>query len=43
MALVASNAASAQEAEKLLRDRYPFVPVEEATLRGLGKLVPQHN
>ena len=32
MALVASNAASAQEAEKLLCERYPFVPVEEADL-----------
>jgi len=32
MALVASNAASAQEAEKELRDLYDFVPVEEAEL-----------
>ena len=32
MALVASNAASAQEAEKLLRERYAFVAVEEADL-----------
>ncbi len=32
MALVASNAASAQEAEKLLRDRYGFVAAEEADL-----------
>jgi len=32
MALLASNAASAQEAEKLLRARYSFVEVEEADL-----------
>ena len=32
MALVASNALAAQEAEKLLRERYDFVPVEEADL-----------
>jgi NAD+ kinase len=32
MALVASNAASAQEAERELRDLYEFVPVEEAEL-----------
>ena len=32
MALVASNAPAAQEAEKLLRERYPFVPIEEADL-----------
>ena len=32
MALVASNAPAAQEAEKLLRERYSFVPVEEADL-----------
>jgi len=32
MALVASNALAAQEAEKLLRERYEFVPVEEADL-----------
>src|SRR5204863_6970259 len=32
MALLASNAASAQEAEKFLRERYDFVEVEEADL-----------
>jgi NAD+ kinase len=32
MALVASNAASAQEAEKDLRDLYDFVPMDEAEL-----------
>ncbi len=32
MALVASNAPAAQEAEKLLRERYEFVPMEEAEL-----------
>jgi NAD+ kinase len=32
MALVASNAESAQAAERLLLERYPFVPVEEAAL-----------
>ena len=32
MALVASNAPSAQEAERLLRERYDFVPLEEADL-----------
>jgi NAD+ kinase len=32
MALVASNAPAAQEAEKLLHDLYQFVPVEEADL-----------
>src|SRR6476620_2731848 len=32
MALVAANAASAQEAEKDLRDLYDFVPMEEADL-----------
>ena len=32
MALVASNAASAQEAEKDLRDLYDFVPMDEADL-----------
>ena len=32
MALVASNAASAQEADRLLRARYGFVPVEEADM-----------
>ena len=32
MALVASNAPAAQEAEKLLRARYGFVPMEEAEL-----------
>ena len=32
MALVASNAPSAQEAERLLRERYAFVPLEEADM-----------
>ncbi|HTU12565.1 MAG TPA: NAD kinase [Allosphingosinicella sp.] len=32
MALYASNAPAAQEAEKYLRERYAFVPVEEADL-----------
>ncbi len=32
MALVASNAPAAQEAEALLRARYPFVPLEQASL-----------
>ncbi len=32
MALVASNAPAAHEAEKLLRERYAFVPIEEADL-----------
>ena len=32
MALVASNAEAAQAADKLLRERYAFVPVEEADL-----------
>ena len=32
MALVASNAPSAQEAERLLRERYDFVPLEEADM-----------
>src|SRR3954463_597219 len=32
MALVASNAEGAQGADTLLRERYPFVPVEEADL-----------
>ena len=32
MALVASNAESAQAAEAMLRERYEFVPVEEADL-----------
>ena len=32
MALVASNAPAAQEAEKLLCERYAFVPIEEADL-----------
>ena len=32
MALVASSAESAQAAETLLRERYPFVPLEEADL-----------
>src|SRR6218665_73885 len=32
MALFASNAPAAQEAEKYLRKRYGFVPVEEADL-----------
>jgi len=32
MALVASNAESAQAAEAMLRERYPFVPMEEAEL-----------
>src|SRR6185503_9046750 len=32
MALVASNSVSAQAAEKMLLERYPFVPVAEAGL-----------
>ena len=32
MALVASNAEAAQSADKLLRERYSFVPIEEADL-----------
>ncbi len=32
MALVASNAPSAQEADRLLRERYEFVPLEEADM-----------
>ena len=32
MALVASNAEAAQAAEAMLRERYDFVPVEEAEL-----------
>ena len=32
MALVASNAEAAQAAEAMLRERYDFVPLEEAEL-----------